>query len=74
MSFTRPVEELVNTLDEGLLTKEFTKGLVKILMTRFPEDEAHKTLKELVKEGGEPTTVSQFISKLIKMGVRLNKS
>jgi len=74
LSFTRPVEELMNTLDEDSLTEEFSKGLLKILMSRFPEDDTHKTLKELVKEGGEPTSISQFISKLMKMGVRLNKS
>jgi len=75
ISFTCPWDELTNkTLEPASLTEEHSKGLLKILMSLFPHDSVHDKFKDLVKEGGEPTTIASFNSKLMPMGVRLNKS
>lgn len=49
LPFTKTVKELLNTLEEDSVTDELSKSLLKILMSRFPEDETHQFLKELVK-------------------------
>ena len=42
--FTKTVKELLNTLEEDSVTDELSKSLLKILMSRFPEDETHQFL------------------------------
>ena len=75
LNFTGNIGSIIqNATEEGSLSSERSKGLIKVLLQLFPDDETHRYLRNLMHEGGLPTTVPDYLNKLLKASVRLHKS
>lgn len=73
LPFAGSIDEILRL--EEKLSPARQKGLVTILMDLFKKDNPiHTYVKHLMKQGGEPTTVIDFKTKLLRLAVRLEKS